>query len=355
MIDWLQQTITPPDRDYLQRAEQLQMQLTKPPGSLGRLESLAVRISGLQKSLIPDVSKTRIMIFAADHGIAQEGVSVFPQSVTAQMVCNFSAGGAAISVLARQYNLPLQIVNLGLITELEQLPDVISYPLGPGTENFLHQDAMSQNQFEQVFDFVRQKAEQFKQEDVKLLIAGEMGIANTTTATALVCALENLQPEQIAGKGTGLDDAGLKHKISVINQALDWHKHQHQLGSAEEILRVLGGFEIAALCAAYLACAQQGIISLVDGFICTVAALFAIRINPACQEWLIFSHLSDEAGHKKVLDLLDAQHLLDLNLRLGEASGAALAWPLIQSACLLHNQMATFESASVSNQSEKRK
>ncbi len=350
MIDWLQQTISPPDRDYLQRAEQRQMQLTKPPGSLGRLESLAVRISGLQKSLMPDVSQTRIMIFAADHGIAYEGVSAFPQSVTAQMVRNFSAGGAAVSVLARQHNLPLQIVNLGLITELEPLPNVINYPLGPGSENFLYQDAMSQSQFEQVFDFVRQKTEQFKQEGVTLLIAGEMGIANTTTATALVCALENLQPEQIAGRGTGLDDAGLKHKISVINQALDWHKHQ--LGSAEEILRVLGGFEIAALCAAYLACAQQGIISLVDGFICTVAALFAIRINPACQEWLIFSHLSGEAGHKKVLQLLDAQPLLDLNLRLGEASGAALAWPLIQSACLLHNQMATFESASVSTQSE---
>ncbi len=350
MIDWLQQTISPPDRDYLQRAEQRQMQLTKPPGSLGRLESLAVRISGLQKSLMPDVSQTRIMIFAADHGIAHEGVSAFPQSVTAQMVRNFSVGGAAVSVLARQHNLPLQIVNLGLITELEPLPNVINYPLGPGSDNFLYQDAMSQSQFEQVFDFVRQKTEQFKQEGVTLLIAGEMGIANTTTATALVCALENLQPEQIAGRGTGLDDAGLKHKISVINQALDWHKHQ--LGSAEEILRVLGGFEIAALCAAYLACAQQGIISLVDGFICTVAALFAIRINPACQEWLIFSHLSGEAGHKKVLQLLDAQPLLDLNLRLGEASGAALAWPLIQSACLLHNQMATFESASVSTQSE---
>ena len=350
MIDWLQQTISPPDRDYLQRAEQRQMQLTKPPGSLGRLESLAVRISGLQKSLMPDVSQTRIMIFAADHGIAHEGVSAFPQSVTAQMVRNFSVGGAAVSVLARQHNLPLQIVNLGLITELEPLPNVINYPLGPGSENFLYQDAMSQSQFAQVFDFVRQKTEQFKQEGVTLLIAGEMGIANTTTATALVCALENLQPEQIAGRGTGLDDAGLKHKISVINQALDWHKHQ--LGSAEEILRVLGGFEIAALCAAYLACAQQEIISLVDGFICTVAALFAIRINPACQEWLIFSHLSGEAGHKKVLQLLDAQPLLDLNLRLGEASGAALAWPLIQSACLLHNQMATFESASVSTQSE---
>ena len=350
MIDWLQQTISPPDRDYLHRAEQRQMQLTKPPGSLGRLESLAVRISGLQKSLMPDVSQTRIMIFAADHGIAHEGVSAFPQSVTAQMVRNFSVGGAAVSVLARQHNLPLQIVNLGLITELEPLPNVINYPLGPGSENFLYQDAMSQSQFEQVFDFVRQKTEQFKQEGVTLLIAGEMGIANTTTATALVCALENLQPEQIAGRGTGLDDAGLKHKISVINQALDWHKHQ--LGSAEEILRVLGGFEIAALCAAYLACAQQEIISLVDGFICTVAALFAIRINPACHEWLIFSHLSGEAGHKKVLQLLDAQPLLDLNLRLGEASGAALAWPLIQSACLLHNQMATFESASVSTQSE---
>ncbi len=350
MIDWLQQTIPPPDRDYLQRAEQRQAQLTKPPGSLGRLESIAVRISALQKSLTPDVSQTRIIIFAADHGIAREGVSAFPQSVTAQMVRNFSAGGAAISVLARQYNLPLQIVNLGLITELESLANVINYPLGSGTDNFLYQDAMSQSQFEQLCDFVRKKAEQFKQESVKLLIAGEMGIANTTTATALVCALEKLQPEQITGRGTGLDDAGLKHKISVINQALEWHKHQ--LGSAEEILRVLGGFEIVALCASYLAGAQQGIISLVDGFICTVAALFAIRINPACQEWLIFSHLSDEAGHKKVLQLLDAQPLLDFNLRLGEASGAALVWPLIQSACLLHNQMATFESASVSNQSE---
>ncbi len=349
MTDWQHQTIPTPDRDYLQRAEQRQLQLTKPPGSLGKLESLAVHISALQKTIAPDISQSRIMIFAADHGIAQEGVSAFPQSVTAQMVRNFSAGGAAISVLARQHNLPFQIVNLGLVTELEPLPNVINYPLGPGSENFLHQDAMSPGQFEQLCEFVRQKAEQFKQEGVQLFIAGEMGIANTTTATALLCALENLPPEQVAGRGTGLDDAGLKHKVSVIARALD--RHQQQFNSAEEILRVLGGFEIAALCVSYLACAQQGIISLVDGFICTIAALFAIRINPACQDWMIFSHLSDEAGHKKVLDLLDAQPLLDLNLRLGEGSGAALAWPLIHSACLLHNQMATFESASVSNKS----
>ncbi len=347
MTHWFNNKIEPADSYYLKQAYARQEQLTKPPGSLGRLESIAIRISALQKNLNPDVRQTRILIFAADHGIAREQVSAFPQAVTAQMVRNFSSGGAAISVLARQHKLPLQIINLGLVSELETMAQVINHSIGKGTENFLYQDAMSRAQFEQLCQFIRSKVEQLKKDGTKLLIAGEMGIANTSSATALVCALEALPPQQITGRGTGLDNKGLQHKIDIIEQALD--RHQQQLSNPLEILRILGGFEIVALCASYLACAQQGIISLVDGFICTVAALFAIRINPDCKDWLIFSHLSDEAGHKTILHIMDVQPILDLKLRLGEASGAALVWPIIQSACVLQSEMATFDSASVSH------
>lgn len=347
MIDWFTEVISPAAPDFLQQARERQNQLTKPAGSLGRLETLAIQISALQKTIKPDVSKAQILIFAADHGIAQEQVSAFPQAVTAEMVKNFSAGGAAISVLARQHKLPLQIINLGLITELEAMKQVENFPIAHGTKNFLYSEAMPEPQLEKLCQFIKIKVDQLKTDGLQLLICGEMGIANTTSATAVLCALENIKPERVTGVGTGIDKKALEHKINVIKQSIN--KHKEQLTTPLEILRILGGFEIAALCAAYLRCAQSGIISLVDGYICSVAALLAVRINPLCRDWLIFSHQSEETGHKMVLELLAVQPLLDFNLRLGEGSGAALSYPLLHSACLLQSEMSTFEEAQVSN------
>jgi nicotinate-nucleotide--dimethylbenzimidazole phosphoribosyltransferase len=349
MSDWLHASIAPLDHIVLAQAIEKQQQLTKPQGALGVLETIATTISALQQTTEPCVTQAQIVIFAADHGIAKESVSAFPQAVTAEMVKNFSAGGAAISVLAKQHGLPLQVINLGLVTDLPMLPRVQSQVIAKGTQNFLEQQAMTEGQLFQAFEVAKNCVDAIKQDNKQLFIAGEMGIANTSSATALVCALEQVEVKFLAGYGTGLDSAGLVHKINIIQQAID--KHKPVMDSALSILQSLGGFEIAALTASYIRCAQQGIIALVDGFICSVAALFAIRINPQCRPWLIFSHQSAEQGHQKVLELIGAKPLLQFDLRLGEGSGAALAYPLIRSACLLQNEMASFASASVSEKS----
>lgn len=346
MCSWLNHPIEEPSETRIKQAQQHQNQLTKPQGSLGVLESIAVMIAALQKTSAPSVNQAQIIIYAADHGIAQENVSAFPQAVTAEMVKNFSSGGAAICVLSRQHGLPLQVINLGLVTELVNLMSVEEQIIARGTKNFLQHQAMSSKQLQQAFTIAANKVDQCKADGCELLLAGEMGIANTTSAAALVCALEAIDAQVITGSGTGLDEAGIKHKINIINMALK--KHHGQLTTPLEILQSLGGFEIAALTASYIRSAQQGIVVLVDGFICSVAALFALRINPQCRPWLIFSHQSAEQGHQKVLQLIGAKPLLQFNMRLGEASGAALVYPLLRSACLLHNDMASFSSADVS-------
>ena len=346
MSQWLSNPIDKISDAHIQQAQEHQNQLTKPQGSLGVLESIAVTIAALQKTQHPCVNQARVLIYTADHGIAQENVSAFPQAVTAEMVKNFSAGGAAICVLSRQHGLPLQVINLGLVTELPNLSAVEKHIIAKGTKSFLQHQAMTTEQLTKAFNTAKNKVDQIKADGCELLIAGEMGIANTTSATALLCALEDIEPEVITGVGTGLDDDGVKHKINIIKAALNYHNNH--LVTPLEILQSLGGFEIAALTATCIRSAQQGIIVLVDGFIGSVAALFAIRINPQCKNWLIFSHQSAEQGHKKVLQLIDARPLLKFNMRLGEASGAALAYPIIRSACLLHNDMASFASANVS-------
>jgi len=347
MNQWLFSAIGEVCESDIQQAQQQQDQLTKPQGSLGLLESLAVTIASLQKTASPSVNKAQIIIYAADHGIAQENVSAFPQAVTAEMVKNFSSGGAAISVLSQQHNLPLEVINLGLVSSLPDLDCVVQQSIAPGTKNFLQQQAMTAEQLSKAFTIAKNKVDQAKATACECLIAGEMAIANTTSATALICALQDIAPEDITGAGTGLDTKGIEHKINIIKASLKYHKKH--LNSPLDILQCLGGFEIAALVATYIRSAQQGIVVIVDGFICSAAALFAIDINPQCKTWLISSHQSAEQGHKKVLALMAVKPLLDLNMRLGEASGAALAYPIIRSACLLHNNMASFASAAVSN------
>ncbi|MES2821514.1 MAG: nicotinate-nucleotide--dimethylbenzimidazole phosphoribosyltransferase [Pseudomonadota bacterium] len=342
---WWQASCRLPHAEIRREALARQLQLTKPAGSLGRLEQAAVTLAALQGRARPAVERLWIAIFAGDHGVVAEGVSAFPQAVTGQMLRNFVGGGAAISVLARQLNATLELIDLGTAVALEPLSGVRHLRLGAGTANFLHEPALSAEQLALALAAGRDSLDRAREAGVELYLAGEMGIGNTTAASALACALLDCPAQALVGPGTGLDSAGMARKAEVIERALVLHGAG--LDSPLEVLRRLGGFEIAALVGAYLACAQQGVPALVDGFICSVAALLAVRINPDCRPWLLFAHCGAEPGHRRVLHSLDAEPLLDLGLRLGEGSGAALAVPLLQLACRLHNEMATFAEAAV--------
>ncbi|EJM20715.1 nicotinate-nucleotide--dimethylbenzimidazole phosphoribosyltransferase [Pseudomonas sp. GM21] len=344
---WWLNPCKPIDVQALEQAQARQQQLTKPAGSLGRLESVAVQLAGLQGQVKPSLDHLWIAIFAGDHGVVAEGVSAFPQEVTGQMLHNFVNGGAAISVLARQLGASLEVVDLGTVTPTLNLPGVRHLNVGPGTANFVKGPAMTTAQGALALQAGGDSVQRAIAAGAQLFIGGEMGIGNTTAASALACALLDCPVVHLAGPGTGLDVAGVNHKAQVIERALALHRAQR--GDALQTLFNLGGFEIAALVGAYLACAQHGVAVLVDGFICSVAALVAVRLNPDCRPWLLFGHRGAEPGHRHVLETLNAEPLLDLGLRLGEGSGAALAVPLLRLACDLHGQMATFAEAAVAD------
>ncbi|MBF4555140.1 nicotinate-nucleotide--dimethylbenzimidazole phosphoribosyltransferase [Pseudomonas sp. p50] len=335
------------DAQSVEQAEARQQQLTKPAGSLGRLESVAVQLAGMQGQVKPTLDQLWIALFAGDHGVVAEGVSAFPQEVTGQMLHNFVNGGAAISVLARQLGASLEVVDLGTINPALNLTGVRHLNIGPGTANFVEAAAMTQTQGELALQAGRDSAQRALAAGAQLFIGGEMGIGNTTSASAVACALLDCPVVHLTGPGTGLNTAGVSHKAQVIERALALHNAQR--GDALQTLYNLGGFEIAALVGAYLACAQEGVAVLVDGFICSVAALVAVRLNPQSRPWLLFGHCGAEPGHRHVLEALGAEPLLDLGLRLGEGSGAALAVPLLRLACDLHGQMATFAEAAVAD------
>ncbi len=328
--------------------------LTKPPGSLGQLEDLAITLAGLYGDNRPDIKQPLITIFAADHGVVAQGVSAFPQAVTVEMIRNFVNGGAAISVLAQVNQADLKVVNCGTAFEIDFADDysaLINKPIAAGTADLSLQSAMTAEQLEQALIIGQQVVEQGKKDGADLFIAGEMGIGNTTPAAALGCAYLSHSAEEMTGRGTGIDDAAWGNKVQVIQQGLARLGTSDSERSAllgEEILQQLGGFEIAAIAGAYIRCAQLGIPALVDGFITTAAALAACKMNPQVQDWLLFSHQSEEQGHKYMLQALQAKPILNLGLRLGEGSGAATALPLLRQACALHNGMATFAEASVS-------
>lgn len=347
-MNWYTEAPAAIDSSVRDRARARQAQLTKPPGSLGRLELSAIELAALQGRDKPAIEQALIAIFAADHGVAVEGVSAFPQAVTGEMVRNFANGGAAISVLARQLNVPLQVINVGTVSPLEALPGVLDRRLAAGTANLRREPAMSAELCEQAMKVGAEIIDTACDERgrLDLFIGGEMGIANTTAATAIACTLLPAEPVVITGRGTGLDINGVEHKIAVIEAALALHGARRM--NAFDALATLGGLELAALTGAYLRAAQRGVPVLVDGFICSVSALVAVRLNPDVRPWLLFSHCSAERGHRMLIEHLSVRPLLDLDLRLGEASGAALALPLLRLACALHNEMASFESAGVS-------
>jgi nicotinate-nucleotide--dimethylbenzimidazole phosphoribosyltransferase len=342
---WWQQGCQALDIPARSKAQARQQQLTKPAGSLGQLEQLAIELAAMQGSQRPQVEQLWISIFAGDHGVVAEGISAFPQAVTGQMLRNFVGGGAAISVLAKQLGATLEVIDLGTAVPLEPLRGVRHLHIGAGTQNFVQSPAMTAAQLLQALDAGQASVQRAREAGSQLFIGGEMGIGNTTAATAMACLLLECPGLDLVGPGTGLDRAGVVHKAEVIEIALELHRPA--ISEPIDILQRLGGFEIAALSGAYLACAQQGITALVDGYICSVAALLAVQLNPACREWLLFAHTGAEPGHQRVLKALQAEPLLDLGLRLGEGSGAALAVPLLQLACSLHNDMATFAEAEV--------
>ena len=341
---WLEADPRPIDTRAAEAARARQDTLTKPPGSLGDLETLVIRLAGWQGRECPGVERVHITVFAGDHGIAAEGVSAFPQAVTTEMLRNFARGGAAISVLARSLGASLEVVNLGTVSPVTG--GVHDRWLGPGTASFAQHAAMSEAQLAAALDAGRQSVERAIATDAQLYIGGEIGIGNTTSAAALACALLPAQPEALAGPGTGLDAAGVARKAAIVRRSLE--HHAGALGSAAEILRRLGGFEIAALAGAYARCAQVGLPAMIDGFIATAAALIAARLRPGAEDWWLFSHRSREPGHTALLAALQARPLLELGMRLGEGSGAATAVPLLRLACELHAGMATFAQAGVS-------
>ncbi len=319
-------------------------QKTKPLGALGQLEKIALQIGLIQNTLTPALRNPHIVVFAGDHGIAEEGVSAYPSDVTYQMVLNFLSGGAAINVFCRQHGIRLQVVDAGVKVDFSPKMPLIHAKVARGTRNFRLEPAMTAEQAKQAIERGAQVTENCHQQGCNVIGFGEMGIGNTASASALMSRLGNLLIEQCTGRGTGLDDARLQRKTEILREALAKHRTQN----AFEALCAFGGFEIAMLCGALLKAAELRMVVLVDGFIATAAFWVAYSMFPPVKEYAVFCHQSGEQGHHRMLELLEAQPLLSLQMRLGEGTGCALAYPIIQSAVAFLNEMASFESARVS-------
>jgi nicotinate-nucleotide--dimethylbenzimidazole phosphoribosyltransferase len=318
---------------------------TKPLGALGRLEQLAVQLGCILGTETPQLQKPQLLVFAADHGLAAHGVSAYPSDVTWQMVENFLAGGAAVSVLARQHGLALTVVDAGVRHDFAPRAGMLQRKIGPGTADALAGPAMTAAQCQAALDAGREVVRSLPGNAVLL---GEMGIGNTSAAALLMARLTGEDVAACTGRGTGLDDAGLARKRSVLQAVLARHAQAVEPLAA---LAAFGGFEIAMLCGAVLEAALQRRVVVVDGFIASSAVLVAARLQPAVLQRCVFAHCSNEAGHGTMLRHLGAEPVLNLGLRLGEGSGAALAWPLLESACRILAEMASFESAGVSRSS----
>jgi nicotinate-nucleotide--dimethylbenzimidazole phosphoribosyltransferase len=320
---------------------------TKPLGALGRLEELALQIGRVRGSLKPTLNNPQIVVFAGDHGAAKAGISAYPQDVTWQMVENFLAGGAAINVFARANGIGLTIVDAGVAHDFGERPNLLNRKVGAGgTANYLDGAAMTTEQCTTALRHGMDIVNQLAAASCEVIGFGEMGIGNTASAALLTHGLCSAPLAACVGRGTGLDDAGLARKQALLQQALD-----HWTERSNDPLAVLsrfGGFEIAMMVGAMLGAAQRKLLVLVDGFICGAAALVAAKIAPAFLDYAVFCHASAEAGHRTQLAALEATPLVALDLRLGEGTGAALAWPLVRAACAFLNEMASFESAGVS-------
>lgn len=319
---------------------------TKPPGSLGKLEEIAMQIALIQQSLEPNLKHPHVLVFAGDHGIAKEGVSAFPQEVTHQMVSNFLTGGAAINVFARQNGIEIKIIDAGVNHDFGKSSSLINHKVGSGTVSSLNGQAMTLAELEQCFDHGKMMVDEIFHDGSNVVGFGEMGIGNTSSASLIMSHICNLEIEDCVGRGTGVDDDQLKQKIAILKKCLD--KHPAEL-SPLEALQTFGGFEIAQMCGAMLRAAEKQMVLLIDGFIATSAFLVAHEIQPVIKDYAISCHKSDESGHQKMLSYLEMEPILDLNMRLGEGTGCAVAYPIIASAISFINEMASFDEAGVSN------
>lgn len=338
------------ESERIQRAvDEVWSQKTEPRGALGRLEELAARLAVIQRTPHPTVRPARILLFAADHGVARRGVSAFPQEITSAMVRNFLQGGAAINVLARLHGLELTVVNVGVIPPIDPWPapsgsvEFLDHPIRPGTQDFTEEPAMTQAACDEALEAGRNLVRHVVKDGIRLLILGEMGIGNTTSASALLAALGFLDRDQAVGRGTGVTETALTHKQAMVERALKHHELEEPGASPLEWLRRVGGFEIAAMTGALLEARCHPLPVVVDGFVATAAVGVARAIADEPLNHLIFAHQSAEHPHRQALDRLGANPIFDLEMRLGEGSAAALAVPILESACHLLDEMETIE------------
>lgn len=318
---------------------------TKPLGSLGKLEELAIKIGMIQNTISPELKNPTHIVFAADHGLADEGVSSYPKEVTYQMVMNFLSGGAAINVFCRQNDIDLKVVDAGVDIDFPQETNIVHARMDRGTKNIMKEPAMTIELCKKTMDKGRDIVNAEFNKGCNVISFGEMGIGNTSSASLLMNKYTGITIEDCTGRGTGHDDEGLKRKIAILKTALT----KHNVSDPIEILATFGGFEIAMMCGAMLQAKANGMIIIVDGFIVTSALLAAYKMDKTILDNCIFCHCSGEKGHKAMLDYLGGVALVDLGMRLGEGTGAAVTYPLIKSAVLFLNEMASFESAGVSN------
>ena len=322
--------------------------LNKPKGSLGRLESLAEQICMIQQTLSPALLHPCHLLFGGDHGIEREGVSVSPREVTWQQMINFTRGGGGVNMFCRQHGFTLYIIDMGVDHDLSSYPDIINRKIANGTRNFLHEPAMSETEFNQAIEAGCEMVDKCHSEGCNIICMGEMGIANTSPSSIWMHLFGNIPLNECIGAGAGLDNPGLQHKRKILRQAFDnFQKHRAQTGDTEEALRYFAGFEMAGAIGAMLRAAELGMIVMVDGFIMSACMLAASRLYPEVLSYAVFCHCGDESGHQRMLSLMNAQPLLHLGLRLGEGTGALCAYPIIDSAVRMVNEMNNFQSAHI--------
>ena len=316
--------------------------LNKPKGSLGRLEELAMQICLIQQTLEPSLAHPCHLLLGGDHGIEREGVSVSPREVTWQQMINFTRGGGGVNMFCRQHGFKLRIVDVGVDYDLSHIDGIIDRKIAPGTRNFLYEPAMTEEEFDKAIQVGADLVDDCVEEGCRVLSIGEMGIANTSPSSIWMSLFGDIPLKDCIGAGAGLNSAGISHKYEVLRKAVE----RFRTSGCDE-LRYFGGFEMIAAIGAMLRGAEQRLVVLIDGFIMTACALAAIRLYPASKDYMIFTHCGDESGHKMMLDLVDAKPLLHLGLRLGEGTGALCAFPLVDSAVRMMNEMNNFDKAKI--------
>lgn len=330
--------------------EQIQHKInnkTKPLGALGKLEAVALQIALIQETLTPSLVKPHIVVFAASHGIANEGVSAYPSEVTFQMVLNFLSGGAAINVFTKQNDIELALVDAGVDHDFEPNEKLIDAKINYGTKSFLNQSAMTEEECQLAIEKGKEIVKNISKTGCNVIGFGEMGIGNTSSAAVIMSKLLDIPIEDCVGKGTGVNPDQYQNKINILQKAIS--NHAEVLSDPMQVLQTFGGFDIAMMCGAFLVSAEEKMVLMVDGFIASAAFLCAFKLNPAIKDFAIFSHQSEEKGHQLLLEKLSVKPLLNLDMRLGEGTGCAVAYPLLKSAVAFLNEMASFESAGVSD------